>query len=56
MGKLKIIGTIVLTIVVNTGFIYISYLTYGKFKLSFLHMVCGLLPLILFIQSKNKKV
>ena len=53
MGKLKIIRIIFLTIVVNSGFIYISYLTYGKFKLSILHIFFGALPLILFMRKKK---
>jgi len=53
MGKINILKIIALTIIVNAIFVYVSYLTYGKFKLTFLHIFFGILPLILLKQRKK---
>ncbi len=53
MSKQNILKTIIVTIIVNAIFVYVSYLSYGKFKLSILHIIFGLLPLIL-IRRRNK--
>ncbi len=55
MGKLNIFGVIALTIIVNAIFVFTSYLIYDKFKLSILHIIFGLLPLILLLRKKNPK-
>ncbi len=53
MTKQSIIGVIIITILVNVGFIYVSYLTYHEFRLSILHIIIGLLPIVYFF-SKSK--
>lgn len=55
MTKQNILKIIIVTIIVNAIFVYVSYLTYGKFKLSFLHIFFGLLPLVLIIRRSKSK-
>lgn len=55
MGKLNIIGVILITIAVNLIFVYVSYVTYNEFRFSILHVIFGLLPLILFLRKSKSK-
>ena len=55
MTKLNLIYVIIITIVVNALFVYVSYLTYNEFRLSILHIFFGLLPIVLFIKKSNPK-
>jgi hypothetical protein len=55
MGKLNIIGVILITIVANVVFVYISYMLYNEFRLSIFQIFFGLLPLILYLRKSNGK-
>ena len=55
MGKLNIIRVVIITIVVNAIFVYVSYLTYNEFRLSILHIIFGLLPVVSFLSIARLK-
>ncbi len=57
MQKPNLLTTILITAIVNAGFVYVSYLTAGKFKLSILHIIFGALPLVYYVKAlKSKKL
>jgi uncharacterized membrane protein len=53
MNKQNLIRTIIITLVVNAVFVYISYLTDKAFKLSTLHIFFGILPIVLYFRKVN---
>ena len=49
MANQNLLAVIVITIIVNAGMVYVSYLTYQEFRLSFFHVIIGLFPLVLYL-------
>jgi hypothetical protein len=52
MANQNLIAVIILTIIVNAGMVYVSYLTYQEFRLSFFHVIIGSFPLVLYLITK----
>lgn len=56
MERNNLLGVIVVTLIVNAGFIYVSYLTYHIFKLSILHIIFAIMPFTIYFNNLKSKI